>query len=756
MKTHPPKWLAHMLFSVAALAAVPPLAAQTGRIEGVVMVGEATVDDADVVIPALGRRLRADGAGRFSFEQIPAGTYLVEAESNRWGRGVETVVVQAGATVRVTLSLEAIFHLDEMLVSAGAAAMRRSEAYQAASVITSRDLVARGEASLGESLSHVPGVSSSYFGPGSSRPVIRGIGGDRVRVLESGIGLGDASGTSPDHAVGVEARTADRIEIIRGPATLLYGSSAVGGVVNVLDDKIARERPTQPLSGYLEGLGGSVADERTGSGAVTLRQGPAVLFASGLWRNASDYSIPGFAEADPAPGEVATGMLENSALESRRGSLGFTLVGDRGYVGVGLSLQRSDYGVPVEHAEDPSAPPGTEEEPITIDLDQDRIDLEGALRFASGPFRSVRGRLGLADYQHTELEGDQVGTQFFNDYLEARLETVHSLSARTQGSWGAQVTTRDFEALGAEAFVPRAETRTFALFGHEELTATERVRLQAGVRYERQTAESPTTSVERTDGAFSASLGVNLDASDLVTLIVAGSRSVKLPNAEELFSDGPHAATQAYEIGNPNLGPETALGLDLTAHLHADRVRGSVSLFLTSFSDYIHEVATGGQQDGLDEFAFVQADARFSGFEVEAAIDVIEGDPAANAPHVSIEFTGDLVRAKLTETDEYLPRIPAARIGGGVNFRQGPFVVRSFVRRTMEQSRVGAFESPTAGFTTLDGSVSYRLFTGRFFHDVTLAMTNLTDSEARLHTSFLKDVAPLPGREIRLVYRLNF
>ena len=754
MSTYARSWLAaiSLLFGVVAAA---PLQAQQGRIEGVVTVGSSTVDDADVAIPALGRRVATDGAGRFVFERIPAGSYVIEAESIRWGRGLATVDVTAGSTTEVTLLVEAVFHLDEMIVSAGGGATRSSEAYQPASVVTSRDLVAAGEATLGETLSRQPGVSSTYFGPGASRPVIRGIGGDRVRILEGGIGVGDASSTSPDHAVGLEARGADRIEVIRGPATLLYGSSAVGGVVNVLDGRIAREPPTKTVSGYVEGLGGSVADERTGSAGVTLRSGPLVVTASGLWRDASDYSIPGFAEADPDPDEEE-GLLENSALESSRASAGVTVVGERGYLGVSGTLQRSDYGVPGAHHEEEPAPgpEPEEEEAITIDLDQRRVDVEGALRLSSGPFRNVKARLGIADYEHVELEGEEIGTSFFNDYLEARVESEHAFSERTQGSFGVQLSNRDFEAIGDEAFVPPSQTRLIALFGYENVQATERLELQGGLRYERQNAEAPT--VDRTNDAVSGSLGLNVEASDVLSFSLSGSRSVKLPNAEELFSNGPHAATQAYEVGDPDLVPETALGVDLTAHFHADRVRGSASLFTNGFSDYIYERATGQEVDGLAEFRFEQSDARFTGFEIEGEVDVAEGDPAAGSPHLAIEFMGDFVRARLTDDDEPLPRIPAMRIGGGANFRQGPFVVRASVRRTMEQSDVSVLETTTPGFTMVDASVSYRLIVGRLFHDITLVATNLTDTEARLHSSFLKDVAPLPGREVRLVYRLNF
>ncbi|HSH75922.1 MAG TPA: TonB-dependent receptor, partial [Longimicrobiales bacterium] len=425
------------------------------------------------------------------------------------------------------------------------------------------------------------------------------------------------------------------------------------------------------------------------------------------------------------------------------------------YIGIAYTAQRQDYGVPVAHQEDPAVP-AADEEPISIDLDQNRFDFEGALRFGGGVFRSVKGRLGIADYEHVELEGDAVGTRFFNDFVEARLESEHSFSDRTHGAWGAQLLARDFEAIGDEAFVPPTETRTLALFAHEELGVSDRLRAQGGLRYERQTAESPEAGVSRTDEAVSASIGLNIEASELLSFSVSVSRSVKLPNAEELFSNGPHAATQAFEVGDPNLDSETALGLDVTAHLHGERFRGSASFFTTGFSDYIHEVATGNVRDGLAEFIFVQGDARFAGFEVEGEVDVVEGNPAANAPHVSLELMGDLIRAELTDPDEDLPRIPAPRLGAGLNYRQGPFVVRGSVRRTLEQNRVGAFESATPGFTMVDGSVSYRLFTGDLFHDLTLVVRNLTDTEARLHTSFLKDVAPLPGREVRLVYRLNF
>lgn len=732
-----------VLLAVTA-AGTAPASAQQADVTGTVLLrGGTPADDAEVSLVGLGRRTRVDGVGIFSLTGVPEGSWVLEATSPRWGRALRTISVPDTGTVRVEIVIESVFQLDELVVSAAAGAVQRSEAYQPATVITDRDLVALGEASLGETLSRTAGVTSTYFGPGSSRPIIRGIGGDRIRILEGGVGVGDASSTSPDHAVGVDARSADRIEVLKGPATLLYGGSAVGGVVNVLDRKIPRELPTRTLTGYVEGVGGTVADERTGSLSLSGRAGNLVATGAGLWRKTGDYAIPGSAERGLAPGAGGSGVLANSALKTERGALGLGYVGERAYVGAAWSGVQSDYGVP-----------GTDG--TTIELDQTRVDVEGALRGGGGWLSDIKARVGIADYRHVEMEGDEVGTVFLNDYVEGRLDGRHKLGRRVAGAAGALFSRREFEAIGEEAFVPPSSTRTLALFAFEELTATETLRLQGGVRVERQRAEADRLDVSRSDNAISAAAGLNWDALDRLGLALSVSRSVKLPNAEELFSNGPHAATQAFEIGDPTLDRESALGVDLTAHAHAERVRGTMSVFATRFSDYIHERATGNEQDGLTEYRFVQGDARFAGFELEAEGDLLQGDLARGRPHVSIEVLADYVSAKLVDADEYLPRIPPLRIGGGINVRQGSLQVRAGARRSSAQNRVAPSEDPTPGFTTLDGSISYRLHFGRVFHDITLTGSNLTNAEARLHTSFLKNLAPLPGRELRLVYRVNF
>jgi iron complex outermembrane receptor protein len=378
-------------------------AQSTGTLTGRVVAADGTpATDAVVRIQDLSRLTEVGESGQFLFLDLPAGSFLVEATSPRYGRAVERAEIQPGATTTLTLEMDPLFRLDELVVSAGPLSARRSETYQPSSALTGLDLTKTAQSSLGETLAGEPGVTSTYNGPGSSRPLIRGLGGDRVRILEGGVGSGDVSSQGPDHAVGLEPLAAERIEIVRSPATLLYGSSAVGGVVNVIDKRIPRENPGKPITGSLTALGGTVADERTGAlelnGAFNQNW---AWHVSGLRRNTDDYSIPGFAELEHEEGEQGEGeqhqageeeevegILENSAVETSRLAFGLSWIGDSGYLGASISGMDSDYGVPGHgHAhehEDPGLPGGEEEdgeEDVTIGLEQRRFDLEGSWRF---------------------------------------------------------------------------------------------------------------------------------------------------------------------------------------------------------------------------------------------------------------------------------------------------------------------------------------------------------------------------------------
>jgi iron complex outermembrane receptor protein len=740
-----------LLVILAGAAGTPDAAAgqAVGRVIGVVHRPDGRpAPSSSVSIGALGRVARADSAGQFVFERVPAGMYLVESDHPRWGRAIDRLTVVAGHTAELSVTLLPEVHLDEIVVSAGVSAQQRSDLYQATDVLTGQRLRERVQASLGETLSDRPGVTSTYFGPGSSRPVIRGVGGDRVRVLEGGVGAGDASSTSPDHAVSVEPLTADRIEVIRGPATLLYGSAAIGGVVNVLDRRLPRGLPPRPISGTLEGIAGTVADELTGAAALDGAVGPVAWHASGLRRETGDYRIPGFAELNPPPGDEPEEVLTNSAVETTRGAAGLSLVGARGYLGVSGLLYDSRYGVPGHEEEEPA--PGAEEEAVTIDLRQRRLDLEGTWRFG-GPLAATKLRVGYADYEHSELEGEAVGTRFLNESGELRAEAQHARLGALTGAFGVQLGRRDFAAIGEEAFVPPTTTDQFAVFVFEELDGGP-VRVQAGARYEWQDARDDDAGLSLKKRGVSLSAGVNWTVREGLRLAVNGTRSVKLPNPEELFSNGPHLATGAFERGSIGLGKETALGLDVGAHVDRGRFHGVATGFVTGLDGFIYERATGAEVDGLPERAFVQDDARFLGFEAEADIELVH---VADG-HLALELLGDYVHAELTATDEPLPRIPPLRVGGGLRYEGGAWTARAGVRRVTAQNRVSALETPTPGYTVVNASVTYRLLTGPVAHELMVRGSNLTDADARNHVSFLKDVVPLPGRDVSVVYRMYF
>ena len=774
------------------LAPVAPAAGQeAGSITGkVVSASGAPAEGVQVLLVDLRRRATADVSGTFRFEGVPPGTYLLEAASPRFGRSVSRVAVEAGQEASADLTLDVDVHHEVVVVTARSDARALSEVAQPVAVLTGEELRLRLEPTLGETLSQLPGVSSTYFGPGASRPIIRGIGGDRIRILEDGIGTGDASNTSPDHAVSYDPIGAERIEVVRGPSTLLYGSSAVGGVVNTIDRRIPDVASDQMVSGVIDGTLGSVSDETSGAGALQVGRGPFIVRGEYSRRETDDLNIPGLAEsaalraeeeehAEEEEGEEhaeeeVSGTLPNSALESERASLGAALVGRKGFMGLSASGFDTLYGVPGGHGhaeegeheeegeehdegegeehDEGEGEEHAEEGAVRIDMEQRRLDFRAGYTEPFGGFRAAKLRFGRADYQHVELEGAEVGTTFNNDAWEGRLELLHRPLGALSGSFGAQFVSRDFEAIGAEAFVPPTETRTFALFAFEEVGQGS-LKGQFGARYEHQKADAVGESpLGRSFDGVSGSAGLLWNASGGFGLALTLARSAKLPNAEELYANGPHIATRAFEIGDPDLETESSLGLDLTLRQRSGRFTGELSFFANWFDEYIFDELTGEEEDGLQVVRFVQKDARFVGAELSAHVDLLQSGPH----HVDIELSGDLVRARLTDEGQDLPRIPPTRYAVGLHYGSERCNARVEARGALEQDRIAPFERPTEGYTFLNASVGYRLFVGRSILDLMLRATNLTDEEGRVHSSFLKDLLPLPGRDFRLNVRLTF
>jgi iron complex outermembrane recepter protein len=733
------------------------LAQAAATITGTVRTSEGTpVTDAVVTLVEARRSVTVGADGSFRFGNVPPGHYHLRAESRRVGAAVGEAEIDAGANRVVEIVLDPAIHSEEIVVTAGES-RRESEVYQPITVVREDEIARQLQPTIGETLNEEPGVTSTYFGPGASRPIIRGLGSDRIRILSEGLGSADASNVSPDHAVTVDPSTAQQIEILRGPATLLYGSNAVGGVVNVMDGRIPNRVPAEAVSGRVDLRGGTVSDERTGSLALDGGAGRLAWHLDLTRRDTNDYEIPGPAEhhhegeEEEHDEEEHEGILENSSLESQAGTIGASFVGERGFFGVSFNRFDTNYGVPghAHHHEDET---GEEHEDalVRIDMRQNRFDVRGELTNL-GFFRNVRLRLGSTDYEHVELEGDEVGTRFTNDGFEGRLEAAHQPFGRLRGSFGVQLTGNDFAAVGEEAFVPGTTTKSRAAFLFEEVTG-ERLDFQFGARYENQDITVRDEALPNLSfNGISASVGTLYRPVEGFAIAASLARATRLPTATELYADGPHIATSQFEVGNLNLDEETSLGLDVSFRKTAGRVRGQINLFNNAFDGYIFDAPTGEEQDELPVFEYVQADATFRGIEVDAHAEVWH----AGANHLELEAGADYVSAEL-DGGGNLPRIPPLRTSIGLRFEGGPFSASAEVRRFFDQDDVAELEEETEGYTLVNATLGYRFFAANTVHDLLLRGTNLTDELARQHTSPLKERAPLPGRDFTLAYRVTF
>lgn len=665
------------------------------------------------------------------------------------------------------------------------------EVLSGTSIVTGEELQRSLRPTIGETLARQPGVSATSFGPNSSRPVLRGFQGERIRVLTDGIGSIDVSNTSVDHAVAINPLIADRVEILRGPSALLFGSSAVGGVVNVIDARIPR---SVPENGYrIGGIAtyGSAADERTGAAAVDLALGDKfVIHADGSWLKTDDLEIGGFAlsrnrrnealasaalPTEPAgDGEEMTDFAANAAIRGRlpntasrtwTAGAGASLIVNGGQLGVSYSRYDSRYGIPIRYA----TQPGQEQESPRIDLAQDRVDLRAEVETGGGFLERVRLRAAHADYRHAELEpSGEVATRFFNQGLEGRLELVQANRGGWQGASGVQFLNRRFDVEGDEAFLPRNETDQIGLFTLQRVDSGP-LRIEAGGRWENSRIASRVVegdlrfpSASRTFDAVSGSLGASWELAPDLRVGLNGSRTERAPSAEELFANGPHVGTQAYELGDPTFGKEKAWGLEATLHAHGDGFSLDAAAYYNWFDDYIYEAqvtadaceaaaAPSGREVDLPCFQYAQSDARYYGVEAEASVRLATlGGYAVNA-----DLLGDWVRARVTGRGP-VPRIPPMRLLGGLEATGDRLTARAEVEHAFEQDRVTVFETPTAAYTLVNASLAFKPFGADNPTNLILSANNVFDVVARRHASILKDFAPLAGRDLRatLSFRL--
>ena len=675
--------------------------------------------------------------------------------------------------------------LEEVVVTASPLGGTLFEQAQPVNVLTGERLRFRLEPTIGETIAREPGVSSSGFAPGASRPVIRGLADDRVRTLQNGVNTQDISNVSPDHAITVDPLSIETVEVVRGPATLLYGPNTIGGVVNVIENRVPEQRAEAglfrlPMRGRFDGRMGSVDEERSVAGLLEFGAGPIQFHLDGFKRETQDYQIPGHArsqrlrERDPRERrEEPRDVVPNSFTRSEGGAIGASFVWDQGYLGAAYSGYNSRYGVIAEPD-------------VTIDTMQRRWDVRGAVREPVRGIKEVRFKLGVTDYEHTEFEGRETGTVFDQQAYDARLELLHEKLGPFEGAIGLQSQSIDFSALGAEAFLPQVDTHVNSLFFFEEAAINDRWRVQFGGRYDRQTNDSNSApgfvGLAREFDAFSGSAGLVFTPVEEWAVALTASYTQRPPTYVELFANGPHVATNAFEIGDPELGLEESFALDLTARKKLGRVTGSASLFYYHFDDFITSTPTGlfaeeeEGEEGLPIFVSRATEANFFGGELEVTFHLIEPRAADSRPSTSkdakaivrpvappqahrLDFTlrTDYVHAQDEETDRSLPRITPFRAGAELLYALNErFTARIEGQYSARQNRTAQFELPTDSFFLLNVGLSYRVPVRGAELDFYVRGTNLTDSEARLHTSFLKELAPLPGRGVLFGVRAEF
>ncbi len=624
-------------------------------------------------------------------------------------------------------------HADEEVVVTAPLEGARIESLQGAEVLGKREIVERLANTIGEVLAGLPGVSSTFYGPGASRPIIRGLGDDRIRILENGIGTIDASSASPDHAVGADPLDARRIEVLRGAAALAYGGNAVGGVVNVIDETIPTRSPdkgweARGLASY------STVDEGLQGGlGLTAAAGDFVLNGDVAWREAGDYETP-------------FGTTLNSFVDTRSYALGASLVKDWGFAGLGWKRFETSYGLPPE---DPAEPGGH------IELKQDRFETRGDIRIGDGFFRRFDFGFQYSDYTHTEFEGSgEPGTTFNNTGFEGRLELHNKGSdSRLSGATGLQFSKTDFEAIGEEAFLTPTETTDIGLFTVQRWD-DESWGVEGGLRIEHRDLDNDVAG-KRDFTPVSLSAGIFARPAENWFVGLTLARTERAPTNAELFADGPHLATAAYEVGDASLKLETALSAEASLRYASDIYGFELSLYRIGFDGYIALIPTGADielepGEFLPEYAFIQRDATFTGGEISASARLGQ----AGGFTFRADIAADLVRAEFDNGGD-LPRIPPSTITLGLAAESDALDARIELVDITEQTRVAAFETETPGSTVLNARLAWRPAPD---HDLTLLLDadNLTDELVLVHSSFLKADRPRPGRNFRFAISAKY
>jgi len=644
-----------------------------------------------------------------------------------------------------------VITLDEIVISAPLDRPLHQQA-QAASIMTAEQLNLALEPSLGQTLARMPGVSSSFFGPAASRPVIRGLEGDRVRILQNGLNTTDVSAASFDHALSFDPSNLKSVEVIRGPATLLYGSGAIGGIVNAIDGRIVDEK----LDGTIRGsMGGRFSSVDQGYQTNMMLEGGwkgLAFHVEAFTRAAEDFRIPGNTrtvgeqERNP-PAFDQSGIALNSRLRNEGFSAGLSYVWDEGFVGFSWTEFHNIYGSPAE-------------ETVFIDLYQTRLDVRGAFYKPLPLIKEIDWRFAWSDYEHTEYEDGADNTAFKNEGYDFRLEVKHEKIAGMEGVVGFQSERSDFFVAGAEAYLPPSVTESNSLFFFEDITKG-RLSFQFGGRYDHIETRSRNNDVfgpprQRSFDNMSGSAGVVFNMNEEYSSAFTITYSERAPTAQELFSNGNHAATNTFEVGDFGLGVEKSVSFDLNLRKRTGWVTGSVGGYYSRYDGFIGLFPAGFMVDtdadlipDTPQFNYRSVGAEFIGGELETTLHLlhpVKGDNDNPSTNLHLEFKADVVRARDASTGLSLPRIPPFHLTSALILEHGRFGARLEGIYAAPQHRLAANEFGTPSYFLVNLSLTYRLLQGANTLDLYVKGMNLTDEVAREHTSFLKERLPLPGR----------
>ena len=630
--------------------------------------------------------------------------------------------------------------LDEVVVFATPLRQSAESLAQPVEILSGERLDEARATTLGETVGKLPGVQSSNFGAGVGRPIIRGLDGARVSTLSGGLATQDVSTISQDHNVTLEPFLADQIEVLKGPATLLYGSGSIGGVVNVIDGRIAE----RPLSAALQGRAEFRSDSVNDGSTVLVRadaaalDGALALHADGLYRNQRDYDTP-------------DGSQTNSFVDTKTAALGASWVTDESFLGVSVANFEDDYGNPGEPGDLANGERG-----VSLALSQDRYEAKGGLLREVGVFSGLRGSVARTSYAHTEFEGEEIGTAFESDATEGRVELTHANLAGWRGAIGAQFVTREFQAVGEEAFVPRTRTRSGGVFITEQ-TVWNDLQFDVGARADDVSSDPDNELSERSFSPLSLSADALWRLNEEWRFSLNVDRAERVPAEEELFANGPHVATAAFEIGDPTLDVERANQLEVGVHFHGQRFEAKASLYQTRFDDFIYLQDSGEFAEGeageepLPIRLWSHEDAKFRGFEIEAIAHLVD----SAAGRLDLRLFTDRVRATF-DAGGNVPRIVPSRVGADLRWNAQSWRASVGATRYNEQDRVALNETPTDGYTLVDAHFAYHFDTEQLSWELFVDANNLSDQVGRVHTSFLKDVAVLPGRNLSAGVRVFF